>query len=162
MIGEGRTRGQAAILDIAACNNQNSAAIRVSDTPIPTRFVYHWLTFVYEETRRAGAGGNQPALNKERVRAIVLPVPPLAEMEEIVTRVDALLADATLADCAEDRGRLRQSVLHAAFTGRLVPQDPADEPAAALLARLRATPAATRRPRTRRTATQPDLIETPE
>lgn len=33
---------------------------------------------------------------------------------------------------------LRQAILHQAFTGRLVPQDPADEPASALLARLRA------------------------
>lgn len=57
--------------------------------------------------------------------------------------------------------RGEESILHAAFTGRLVAQDPADEPAAALLARLRATPAAARRPRARRTATQPDLIETP-
>lgn len=55
---------------------------------------------------------------------------------------------------------LRQSILHAAFTGRLVPQDPADEPAAALLARLRAAPATTRRPRQRRATAQPDLIET--
>jgi len=56
---------------------------------------------------------------------------------------------------------LRQAILHAAFTGRLVPQDPADEPAAALLARLRAAPAAARRARAGRTTTQPELIETP-
>ncbi len=36
-----------------------------------------------------------------------------------------------------DRIALRQSILKAAFEGRLVPQDPADEPASALLARLR-------------------------
>lgn len=34
--------------------------------------------------------------------------------------------------------RLRQSVLSSAFTGQLVPQDPADEPASALLERIRA------------------------
>lgn len=34
MIGEGRTRGQTAILGVPACNNQNSAAIRVSETPV--------------------------------------------------------------------------------------------------------------------------------
>ena len=37
---------------------------------------------------------------------------------------------------AADAARLRQSILKAAFEGRLVPQDPADEPASALLARL--------------------------
>ena len=45
---------------------------------------------------------------------------------------------------------LRQSILKKAFSGQLVPQDPADEPAAALLARLRdeAPPARTRRRKT--------------
>jgi type I restriction enzyme S subunit len=48
----------------------------------------------------------------------------------------------TLADELRRAERLRQSILHRAFTGRLVPQDATDEPAAALLARLRATPVA--------------------
>ena len=40
MIGEGRTRGQVAILDIEAANNQNCAAIRVSETDVPAEYVY--------------------------------------------------------------------------------------------------------------------------
>ncbi|MGG5809151.1 restriction endonuclease subunit S [Falsiroseomonas sp. CW058] len=100
-----------------------------------------------------------------RLRTLCVPVPPLLEQDEIITRVADCLdvaRDAALGDpFVEEAAQLRQSILHAAFTGRLVPQDPADEPAAALLARLRATPAASRRPRARRTATQPDLIETP-
>jgi type I restriction enzyme S subunit len=51
MIGEGRTRGQAAILDIAAANNQNAAAILCSHTPIPPEWVFYWFMFRYEETR---------------------------------------------------------------------------------------------------------------
>ena len=55
-----------------------------------------------------------------------------------------MLADDTLTDdgCPSDQttANLRQSILHAAFTGRLVLQNPADEPAAALLARLRDAP----------------------
>ena len=46
---------------------------------------------------------------------------------------------------------LRQSILKRAFSGRLVPQDPSDEPAAALLARLRADAAAAK-PRRKQTA----------
>ncbi len=49
------------------------------------------------------------------------------------TQVDANLKRAA---------RLRQGILKRAFEGRLVPQDPADEPAAALLERLRSAPAA--------------------
>ncbi|HLH48627.1 MAG TPA: hypothetical protein VKV96_04735 [Roseiarcus sp.] len=70
-----------------------------------------------------------------------IPVPPPIEAAEILRRVsDALSAAAdTLAVLdaeAADAARLRQSILKAAFEGRLVPQDPADEPAAAMLARL--------------------------
>jgi len=52
----------------------------------------------------------------------------------------------------QDKIKLRQSILKAAFEGRLVPQDPADEPASVLLVRLRAETAtgpAGRRPRGR-------------
>jgi len=107
---------------------------------------------------------NMAHLTRVRFVEMPFPVPPLEEQEAIVVAVrsafDAMSAE-SLAAVGEPVPALRQSILHAAFTGRLVPQDPADEPAAALLARLHATPAAARRPRARRTATQPDLIETP-
>jgi type I restriction enzyme S subunit len=109
---------------------------------------------------------NQASINQTDVRRTTIPLPPRAEQDEIVSRVmDGLRAAVELraeidAD-ANATAALRQSILHAAFTGRLVPQNPADEPAAALLARLRTAPAAARRPRARRTTAQPELIETP-
>jgi type I restriction enzyme S subunit len=91
-----------------------------------------------------------------------VPIPPLSEIEAIVRALDNVQREALEPlDAMPDGTTLRQSILHAAFTGRLVAQDPADEPAAALLARLRAAPTATRRPRQRRATAQPDLIETP-
>lgn len=77
MIGEGKTRGQAAILDVPACNNQNAAAIRVSESGIPPEYVYYFLLGNYEESRMKGQGGNQPALNGEKVKAFMLPLPSL-------------------------------------------------------------------------------------
>jgi type I restriction enzyme S subunit len=70
----------------------------------------------------------------------------VAEVERRLTVLDAL--SQTLADELRRAERLRQSILHQAFTGRLVPQDATDEPAAALLARLRET---ARSPKTRKT-----------
>lgn len=85
--------------------------------------------------------------NTQAQAAMPLSIPPLAEQAEIVAEVERRLTvldtlSQTLADELRRAERLRQSILHRAFTGRLVPQDATDEPAAALLARLRATPAA--------------------
>ncbi len=162
MIGEGKTRGQVSILDIPACNSQNSAAIRVSQTGLPPEYVYYFLWGQYSVTRRIGSGNNQPALNKSRVQEIPFPLPPLTEQHRIVAEVDRRLsviqqAEATVEASLTRAGRLRQSILKQAFTGRLVPQDPNDEPASALLERIRAERAAAeaaaknnRRPRRRR------------
>jgi type I restriction enzyme S subunit len=147
MIGEGKTRGQCAILDVAAANNQNAAAIRVSKTPIPSEFIYHVLEERYFRSRKESQGGNQPALNAGKVAEMAIPLPPLAEMAEIVRRLAESLAAAddvqTILDAeAADAARLKQSILKAAFEGRLVPQDPADEPARVMLAQLKTRPLA--------------------
>ncbi len=141
MIGEGKTRGQVSILDIEAANNQNCAAIWVSDTDIPPEYVYYWLWSRYEETRRDSSGNNQPALNKSIVERIPLPLPPLKELDEIVSRVNSLFElivdqSETVDRSLKQSSAQRKNILKAAFSGRLVPQDPNDEPASALLARI--------------------------
>ena len=143
MIGEGKTRGQVAILDIPACNSQNSAALRVSEVSLPPGFVFYYLMGQYEATRRIGSGNNQPALNKSRVQEIVLPLPPLAEQYRIVAEVERRLSVIQQAETAVEASlrraeRLRQSILKRAFCGELVPRDPDDEPASVLLERIRA------------------------
>ncbi|MGH9818019.1 MAG: restriction endonuclease subunit S, partial [Candidatus Acidiferrales bacterium] len=143
MIGEGRTRGKAGILDIAACNNQNCAAIWVSLTPVQPRFIYLWLLFQYEQTRELGSGNNQPAMNKSIVEGITFPLPSLAEQEAIVEVVEDQLSvidhlEADLDAKLKSARALRQAILRHAFTGRLVPQNPNDEPAPKLLKRIAA------------------------
>jgi type I restriction enzyme, S subunit len=80
-------------------------------------------------------------ISQADIAQIAVPIPPPAEAAEILRRVsDALTAAAdTLAMLdaeAADAARLKQSILKGAFEGRLEPQDPADEPASVLLARL--------------------------
>ncbi|RMX18485.1 DUF559 domain-containing protein [Vandammella animalimorsus] len=147
MIGEGKTRGQVAILDIPAANNQNCAAIWVSETPIKPEFVYYWLWSRYDETRRGSSGNNQPALNKSIVERIVIPIPSLQEVDKIVMLVATALQQISLQEEAitlalKQSTAQRQNILRAAFAGELVPQDPNDEPASVLLARIRAQRAA--------------------
>ena len=77
------------------------------------------------------------------LESIEIPLPSLPEQQEIVRRVEALFAfadriEARLATAQKAVERLTPAVLAKAFRGELVPQDPNDEPASALLARLRA------------------------
>lgn len=142
MIGEGKTRGQVAILDVPACNNQNSAAIRVSQTEISPDYVYHWLESQYESNRRIGSGNNQQALNKRRVQAIPIPMAPLDEQREILSKIQAQLEILKLFEVALENGMTRlssldRSILSKAFRGELVVQDQKDELAAVLLHRIR-------------------------
>lgn len=125
MIGEGKTRGQSAILEIDACTNQNAAGLVFEPGTINPDYVWFWALGEYENTRDVGRGGNQPALNGRKVRALPVPLPPLAEQAEIVRRVEALFA---LADAIEARvkaatakaDKLPQAILSKAFKGELV------------------------------------------
>jgi type I restriction enzyme S subunit len=90
-----------------------------------------------------------------QVRFVVMefPIPTRAEQDEIVRRfreLEALGLEAEINAGLARVAALRQSILEQAFSGRLVPQNPTDEPAAALLARLRdaSAPARTRRRKT--------------
>jgi type I restriction enzyme S subunit len=85
----------------------------------------------------------QPNINAEAIRRLPVPLPPLPEQHEIVRRLSAALArlDAAArahAAAVAELDRLDQSLLARAFSGTLVPQNPDDEPAAELLARLSA------------------------
>lgn len=127
------------------------------------RFISHYLNDLGRSYffNKATQTVNLASISLRTVLAVPIPVPPLPEITEIVRRITEIETAAFTPFLPNEHGsQLRQSILHAAFTGRLVPQDPTDEPAEALLARLRATPTAARRPRQRRGATQPDLIET--
>ena len=92
MIGEGKTRGQAAILNVAAAHNQNTAAILVAKTPCDSKYLYYFLLLNYENTRRIGSGNNQKALNKERVRAIHFPFTSFKEQKIIVEEIESRLS----------------------------------------------------------------------
>lgn len=120
--------------------------------PAPEFREFLWLYFLHLDLRKIYDGSNVPQINHDDVAEIVIAVPPPAEAREIAARAEELLFSAdtemtTIKGATADVTGLRQAVLKAAFEGRLVPQDPADEPASVMLARLRrqAAPSPTRR-----------------
>lgn len=98
-------------------------------------------------------------VNQRMLAAVRLPLPPREEQARIVAEVDRQLSFIGVCERSIDAGlatsaAMRRSVLRAAFEGRLVPQDPTDEPASVLLERIRVERAAAPKPsRRRKTAT---------
>ena len=146
MYGQGKTRGQVSELKIAAATNQACAAIQVYNCDIKT-FVKLFFKYNYTTIRRKASGGAQPNLNLLKIKKIVLPLPPLAEQKRIVAKIEELMPILHKYDKAQKvldelNGampvRLRQSILQEAIQGKLIPQDPNDEPASALLDKIRA------------------------
>jgi type I restriction enzyme S subunit len=104
-----------------------------------------WVT--RPEYERFITGTTIKHIPKEKLRLLPVPLPPSEEQARIVTEVERQLSFVDACERAVDAGlarsaALRRSVLKAAFEGRLVPQDPSDEPASVLLERIRAERAA--------------------
>ena len=144
MYGEGSTRGKCSELLFPSTINQAIAAVIMEDSAADCRpYSKVFLQSNYEATRRMSSGGVQPNLNLGLIKGLSIHLPPLAEQRRIVAEVERRLsvvqqAEATVEASLVRAERLRQSILKQAFSGRLVPQDPDDEPASALLERIRA------------------------
>ena len=101
-------------------------------------------------------GVNQSNINGEKLQNYPFPFCSIEEQSVIVEILDEKLSltDASLQDIAVQLGKaetLRQSILKKAFSGQLVPQDPNDEPASELLARIQAEKEATKTKSTNKT-----------
>ncbi len=132
--------------EVADCVHQNHI-IRVR--PIDGLIPKYMDTFLNSPTGQnaiqnvASSTSGLYTLSISKIRRLSLTLPPLIEQKAIVEAVEERLSvidrlEADLAAKLESVQGLRQSILKHAFTGKLVPQDPNDEPAADLLKRIAA------------------------
>lgn len=163
----GATIGMTSILGVPATTNQACAAILpVQGFPDVLVLLQQYVIAQRAELRAAGQGGAQPNLSQGYLRRLAVPLVPMAEAEVLLARLRSALArvDRLVTSMAHVLAGCRNAesaALAAAFRGELVPQDPDDEPAEAMLARLRAsTPAPAAKapravPRAKRSASAP-------
>jgi len=118
--------------------------VRLSLQLTHSRYFLHAIDsgMVRQQIINISSGVAQQKVSLGRFSSIAIPLPPLAEQERIVNELDEQLSAIDVVEADIDLNlqkaeALRQSILKKAFAGELVPQDPTDEPAAALLARIR-------------------------
>ena len=88
-----------------------------------------------------GGGGAQPNISKEKIAVTFMPLPPLTEQQRIVVEIERWFKlidaiDQSKADLQTTITQTKSKILDLAIHGKLVPQDPNDEPASELLKRI--------------------------
>ncbi len=126
-----------------ACFDLNTMGL----VPVDSSAEWLWWWFQGIDLGRLSDGSNIPQINNPDIAPLVIPVPPIAEQEMIIRQLKMSLDTVQAQEAAIDVSlkqstAQRQNILKAAFSGQLVPQDPSDEPASELLARIRAERAA--------------------
>ncbi len=83
MYGQGKTRGQVAILDIDATINQACAAFHLKEDEVLTQYLFQYFLFNYENIRNMSNDGGQKNLSAEIIKKIPLDLPPIEEQKKI-------------------------------------------------------------------------------
>jgi type I restriction enzyme, S subunit len=139
----GATIGKTGFIRTEGAFNQQINAI-IPSSHINQEFIY--FSCISDQFQRQilnnASATTLPILNKGKFVVLYTPIPPISEQKKIIEEIELRLSIADKVEIiinAEIKRaeRLRQSILKQAFSGRLVPQDPNDEPASVLLDRIK-------------------------
>lgn len=136
----GATIGKLGILTFPATTNQACCAC-IEYFAITQHYLFYFLLSHRNMFIAKGGGGAQPNISKEIIVNTAIPLPPLAEQERIVTKIERWFAliDEIEQDKSDLQSIIKQAkskILDIAIHGKLVSQDPNDEAASKLLKRI--------------------------
>ena len=111
------------------------------NSDISTKYIFNFLESKIKEYQAIAIGGAQPFVGLDIFRNTLVPLPPLAEQHRIVTEIEKWFALIDIiengkADLQTTIKQTKSKILDLAIHGKLVPQDPNDEPAIELLKRI--------------------------
>ena len=141
----GATIGKVGILTFPATTNQACCACLPIE--IYNEYLFYFLMSQKVAFVKQGEGGAQPNISKAKIVATLMPLPPLAEQYRIVAKIKEVIPhieyygeihSSVSSLNASFPNLLKKSILQEAVQGKLVPQDPTDEPASVLLEHIRA------------------------
>ena len=146
--------GYVAIASNPVCTNQGFKSL-IPPSNVDSRFTYWYLRHMTPQIREMGSGTTFREISKKGMAVIPFLLAPQRDQRRVACTIEEQFSEvdrlsATIAATLDKITAARRSVLAAAFSGRLVPQNPEDEPASVLLEHIaRSRPAKPARRRTR-------------
>ena len=136
----GATIGKLGILTFPSATNQACCAC-IEFRAITQLYLFYFLLSQRSRFISRGGGGAQSNISKELIVNTYIPLPPLSEQQRIVIEIEKyfVLIDDIEQGKADLQSAIKQAkskILELAISGKLVPQNPADEPASELLKRI--------------------------
>ena len=128
-----------------AINKADCFCVRLSGETLFNSYAVMFLSsrHVYKQLEALVHGIGRPRINTTQLKEVVIPVCCIEEQKVIISELESRFSeidqlDQTITTALQQSETLRQSIMKKAFSGKLVPQDPHDEPASVLLERIRA------------------------
>ena len=140
--------GKIARINTPLCFSQDSQALIENVSFVNPDYMLYYLSQAVQSFKHASRGTTISGVTKKQLSDLLLPVAPLNEQKRIVSKIESIFAQidakqqeleklaSQIKSVPDSVAELKSSILEKVFEGKLVPQDPHDEPAEILLKKI--------------------------